>query len=78
MWRNKLYLQEVEAVRSTAGVILHRLVQVFSVLHLTAAEHLGHADGDFLVAPVQLVDVCVVTGFDAFVSVLGSEETKET
>ena len=67
---NTLYLQEVEAVRSTTGIVLDRLIQVFCIFYMTAAEHLGHADGNFFITPVQLIDICVVTGFDAFVSVL--------
>lgn len=65
-----MYLQEIEAVRPTAGIVLDRFVQVFSVFDLTAAEHFGHVDSHFFITPVQLIDVCVVAGFDTFVCVL--------
>jgi len=69
-YRRKLYLQEIEAVRSTTGVVLNGFIQVFCIFHLAAAKHLRHADSHFFVAPVELIDVCVVTSFDTFVSVL--------
>lgn len=65
-----MYLQEVEAVRTATGIILNGLIQVFSIFHLTASEYLGHVDGHLFIAPVQLVDVCVVRGFNTFVSIL--------
>lgn len=65
-----MYLQEVEAVGAATGVLLNGLGQVLSVLHLTASQYLGHVHGHLFIAPVQLVDVCVVRGFNAFVSIL--------
>lgn len=64
-----LYLEEIEAVRPTAGVVLDRLVQVLCVLYLAAAEHVSHVDSHFLITPIQLIDVCVVTCFDTFVRI---------
>lgn len=72
--RRATHLEEVEAVGAAAGEVLHRLIQVLCVLHLTAAQHLRHAHRAFLLAPIQLVDVRVVAGFDAFVSVLRPEK----
>lgn len=65
-----MYLQEVEAVGAAGGIFLNGLVQVLPIFHLTASEYLGHVGGHLFIAPVQLIDVCVVRGLNAFVSVL--------
>lgn len=65
-----MYLQEIEAVGSPAGIILDRFDQVFSILYLTTTQHFGHVDSHLLVAPVQLIDVCVVAALHTFVGVL--------
>lgn len=64
------HLQEVEAVGAAGGEVLHGLDQVLPVLHAAAPLHLRHVHRGLLVAPVQLVDVRVVSRFQAFVRVL--------
>lgn len=66
----EIYLQEIEAVRSAAGIFLDWFNQVFSIFYLTAAKDFSHVDGHLLIAPVQLIDVCVVAALHTFVSVL--------
>lgn len=65
----RMYLQEIEAVGSPAGIFLDRLRQIFSIFDLTATQHFGHVHRHLLVAPVQLVDVRVVAALHAFVGV---------
>lgn len=65
-----MYLQEVEAVGTATGIFLNRLIQVLSIFHLTASKYLGHVDSHLFIAPVQLVDVCMVRGLNTFVSIL--------
>lgn len=67
---DKIYLQEIEAIRSAAGIFLDWFNQVFCIFHLTAAEDFSHVDSHLLITPVQLIDVCVVAALHTFVSVL--------
>lgn len=66
------HLQEVEAVEAAGGIILDALGQVLAVDHGAAALHGAEVDRGLLIAPVEEVDVRVVTGLRGLVRVFRS------
>lgn len=64
------HLEKVEAIGATSREVLEALRQVLSVLHSAAALHGLEVHHGLLIAPVEQVDVCMVTGWGRLVCVL--------